>query len=156
MLTVEEMALERLRSRCTRDEVTGCLIAPVGGKRYPAVRVGDKKVDGHRLSYLLSVGEIPDGLCVCHRCNNKRCIEPSHFYLGTRAQNVKDAWHDGLFVERVRGTDVAVSKLTEEQVREIRHLWSEGWSKRKLAKKFGVCPATAYSVAKRQVWAWVE
>lgn len=64
-------------------------------KIYPQIKVGPKKVMVHRAYYEATVGPIPGGLVVMHRCDNPRCHRPAHLVLGTIAENVRDAVRKG-------------------------------------------------------------
>jgi hypothetical protein len=51
----------------------------------------------HRIAWILSHGPIPDGMYICHHCDTKACVRPSHLFVGTAADNTHDAMEKGLF-----------------------------------------------------------
>lgn len=104
----------------------------------------------HRISYAIHFGAIPDGLCVCHRCDIKICVNPSHLFLGTHADNMRDRDAKG---RNVRGVASPEAKLTESQVRDIRAMHASGkFSQRALAKQFGVGQPHISSVCRIKTW----
>src|SRR3990167_9463963 len=61
-----------------------------GKPTYGSFSLAGKQMKSNRVSYLLFVGEIPKGKCVLHHCDNERCVNPKHLYLGTRKDNMRD------------------------------------------------------------------
>lgn len=92
----------------------------------------------HRLSYILSKGEIPDGKWVLHYCDNPRCINPNHLFLGDRLSNVEDMHKKGRAKVICRGENHIDAKLTAEQVKSIKQRMANGETRANLAKEFGV------------------
>ena len=118
---------------------------------YGQFAVNGKHQLAHRFSYELTYGEIPDGLFVCHRCDNPPCVNPEHLFLGTHADNMADRNEKG----RVsKGEEHYYSKLTEENVLEIRQRVASGkWGiKSKLAKEFGVSNPQISDIVNRKKW----
>jgi hypothetical protein len=107
----------------------------------------------HRASWVLAYGPIPAGLFVCHHCDNRRCVRPSHLFLGTQADNMRDAAAKG---RTTRGERDGTAKLTEQYVRSIRARYAAGGVlMRELAQEHGVSITTIRFVIRGMRWAHV-
>jgi hypothetical protein len=118
-------------------------------QRYGYFKYRYRKYYAHRVSYEIHHGPIPEGMCVCHHCDNPPCCNPAHLFLGTDQDNVSDMIAKG---RNVRGEDMHASKLTESQVLEIRYLYSIGWLQADLSAAFGVTPSSVSSVITGKSW----
>jgi hypothetical protein len=104
------------------------------------------KVYAHRLAYEMFVGPIPDGMFVCHHCDNPPCCNPDHLFIGRHADNSADMKAKG---RQARGSRQHKAKLTEEAVAAIR---SSDGSDRALASLYGVTPQNIMAVRKGLTW----
>lgn len=107
-----------------------------------------------RLVWELEHGPIPDGLCVCHHCDNPPCCRLSHLFLGTAKENRHDAQRKGRLRGKSRpGESHPSVRLTEQQVLEMRRIRrDEGLSLKKLGNLFGVSVTHAHKIVTGQSW----
>jgi len=110
----------------------------------------------HRIGYILLVGPIPEGMQANHKCDNRRCVNPAHIYIGTQKQNVRDCI---LRNRNSKGEKHPISLLSEDSVRFIRSNYiprhpTFGFSA--LARKFGVNDETVRDAYIGKTWKHIE
>ena len=113
------------------------------GDGYGAIKEKRKQIPAHKYSYQLHYGDnIPENIFVCHKCDNKSCVNPDHLFLGTHSQNMLDMYAKGrcpinnLYDYHFNGEKHHMAKLTEQQVREIKQLYQTGMRQSMIADKF--------------------
>lgn len=149
------------------DRTPGCWLwtASLRNKGYGAFtyRENGRAVQdrAHRYSWRLFHGPIPDGLCVLHRCDNPRCVNPAHLFLGTRGDNNADMVAKGRHVpggthavgNYRRGAQHPGAKLTASAVLAIREEHAGGESLGSIARRRGLAVAHVHRIIHRKVWA---
>lgn len=114
---------------------------------YTYINIGGQHIGIHRIAYVLAHGAIPEGLYVCHHCDNPPCCNPAHLYAGTAKDNAQDAIRRGRVQKRerkpkaIRIPHPRNLKVTNEQVREMRAEYKAGYSLSQLANKYNVNPS---------------
>lgn len=153
--------VDRLMKHSAPDPSTGCLnwtgstrgSSPL--RQYGRIAVGSRR-DGsrrveraHRAAYKCFVGPVPDDMCVCHHCDNPRCIRPDHLFLGTKKDNADDRDRKGRNSPPPHTTNEAhkSSKLTDAQVAEIR---ASPLSSVRLAPAYGVSSGHIRALRRRE------
>lgn len=88
-----EVLEKRFLAKVFKEDGDGCWVwvgaAPIRGG-YGTIRVGNRAMKAHRLSYEIYKGPIPAGMNVCHKCDHPYCVKPDHLFLGTHADNMRD------------------------------------------------------------------
>lgn len=141
--SLEERFWEKVKTPLDPDECWVWTAATDGlfgyGKIGVTVDGKHSSTQAHRVSWELHYGPIPKGLFVCHHCDNPLCVNPSHLFLGTQVDNMRDARAKGRMKSHFFKGGRFHTKLTEDQVIEIRERYSAGGIlRRELAEEFGV------------------
>ena len=147
----KDITQETIESRVVRIPEAGCLIwmGATQVRGYGEITSNNKKHLAHRASYETFVGPIPEGMYVCHSCDNVYCVNPNHLFLGTQKQNLQDMARKG---RSTRGSKNPRAKLNEGHVKEIKRLIDGGCSLSIIAKDFNVTSACIYSIKKGSHW----
>lgn len=115
---------------------------------YAMLSFGRPQSLAHRFSYELYYGVIPDGMCVCHYCDNRICTNPKHLFLGTVDDNIQDMIK--------KGRNVLYAKLTVDDVIKIREMITQGINNRIIAKEFNVVHQTISAIKTGQTWKHIQ
>jgi len=123
-----------------------------GKNGYGSISDKGKRIYVHRYSWILHFGVI-DNLHVCHKCDNRICVNPAHLFLGTDADNIRDAMTKNRLKKPplIRGESQHLSKLTKEAVIEIRQSYPNV-TLQNLANKYGVSKNAIHNVVHRKTW----
>lgn len=136
---------------------------------------GDNYI-AHRAAYMLFVGDVPDDLFVCHCCDTPACVNPDHLFLGTAQDNSQDMVNKGRSMKGrrrprgeikrgdqhwthiygtsrlPRGASHPLSKLTDDDVRDIRTRRDGGCGLKELAAEYGITATNISYIARRKTW----
>ena len=133
------MTLFREMCRLIDDGSEDCIV--LSGYHMPSgyqyIRVDGEPEYAHRRAWVYANGEIPEGMQVCHTCDNRGCCNPKHLFLGTQSDNQVDMARKGRSGMQV---------LTPEEVREVRRMFAEGSTRKYLAVIFDVSYSTIKNI----------
>ena len=119
--------------------------------RYGRTYFVDRQQQAHRVAWQIVFGEIPNDMKVCHKCDNTRCVNPDHLFLGTQKDNIHDMLQKGRGAVQRRST----AKLSEDAVQDIRQNYkpfSRRNGLRNFAEKYGVSTVTIFHALVRNTW----
>lgn len=114
---------------------------------YGKFGVGYKNGYAHRFAWQFANGEIPEGMMVLHKCDNRKCVRPAHLFLGTALDNMRDMGSKGRGVKppHVYGERHGCTKISTSRVLEIREL-SKSMTGVAIAKMFGIPQPTVSDI----------
>ena len=144
--------IERTEDDCWRWTKT------IGTTGYGFSYLHGRPIKTHRLSYLLFRGPLIPGMFICHKCDNKWCVNPGHLYQGTVKDNVRDAQARGqMKIAKPKpgyamGEKHCCAKLNNESAKKIIELRRSGFQYKEIAKELGVHLVTVADVIKGKTW----
>lgn len=151
---VNRITEQFFKDRIEIDLVSGCWnwtkYIQSGG--YGQFSHGDKRYSAHRASWVFhNQSAVPDGLCVCHHCDNRECVNPGHLFLGMPQDNVQDCIRksrnkSGFCLGHLHGRKKRKRVLTDDQVREIRATLYNREPLRCIAERYGVSMSTISTI----------
>ena len=141
-MTIEQRFFNKIKKTETCWNWLGATMGGKEGSRYGHLKIKKKAVYAHRISWELTNGKIPSGLCVLHKCDNSICVNPSHLWLGTKKDNMRDKEKKGRH---------GIRKLTLKDVFSIRNLYKEGKkSQAELGRIFNVSRTSIHLIVKNK------
>jgi hypothetical protein len=124
-------------------------------KGYGAIMYRDLgNIAAHRFSYLLYKGDFDKNKFICHTCDNPSCVNPSHLFVGTPSENMKDKILKGRAKNPPihKGSKQHLAKMNPDKIREIRKLFNEGISQTELAKRYCLHTSTMNNICRNISW----
>ena len=136
--------LSRVKKEQRRDYLDECWIWQ--GATNLGYGIHNRKLI-HRYVYRVLVEEIPPKMCVCHMCDQPSCCNPSHLFIATSAENIRDAARKGRMRSERSGTT-----LTDAEVLEIRRRYDAGENRGQLGREYGVHTPQIHRIGRREQW----
>lgn len=156
---MKKIKLKNLLKKCKKDKKTKCLIVINpdlwGGKskNYPIIKIKGKLYLMHRLMWTLKKGPIRKNLFICHKCDNPKCININHLWIGSQKDNMRDMIKKNRHNKYgLRGMKNPQSKLNDKQILNIRKLYSENFTLTEIAKKYNISIPNVYYIVNEFTW----
>jgi hypothetical protein len=161
-ITLSKSDLQRFWSKVNKNTTTGCWewSGANNGRGYGKFHIGGEgnpQRYAHRISWIIANGDIPKGLWILHKCDNPKCVNPNHMFLGTQTDNMQDAASKGRIKGGARGEAAGKGKLKEVDVLNIKQLLSQGNVQQvEIARMYNVTPTAILLIKKGKNWSWLN
>lgn len=126
------------------------------GRGHGRIRYMGKLLMAHHMSWMIAGNVLPENKYLLHTCDNPRCVNPNHLYVGTIQDNTDDMRQRGREKYASIGEDNPSAKITETIVIQILSLyWIDGYSQQAIADHIGIDQTTISRIIRRDTWSFV-
>lgn len=155
-MKLDPQLVERFHQKYRKDE-SGCWLwmASTAGKGYGQIKLTGQRrqIYAHRLAYIIATGKDPGAKQLCHTCDNPKCVNPEHLFVGTSQDNHDDMKAKGRHTFGEKNTQ---AKLDEVQVQQIKTMLSLGVPQTKIGAAFGVHQVQISRIKTGKRWSHVK
>jgi hypothetical protein len=117
---------------------------------YGRVNASNTNARAHRVAWKLIYGAIPKNMCVLHSCDNRKCVNVHHLFLGTQDDNIADMLAKG---RNSKGEIHGKAKLSELDAKAVKGLFSLGVSKSDICATYDICRSHVSKIIRGANWA---
>lgn len=125
--------------------------ASINHRGYGTMRFKNKKMNAHRVSWIIHTDIDPKDKNVCHSCDNRLCCNPKHLFLGTQQDNINDMMRKGR-KKPLKGEKCPWAKLTEKDIHMMLALFEKGHTNKSVGALFNIHGATAGEIKRGEIW----
>ncbi len=149
---------ERFWGRVDKSAANGCWewLGNIKRNGYGTFMANGRCFNVHRLAWVICNGQVPDGQCVMHICDNRKCVNPAHLMVGTAKDNTQDMIRKGRHKSGppMRGDDHPMARLTAKQVLELRKQYDSGTlgPASRMSLSLGLSEGALWRVVTRKTW----
>lgn len=151
----DQRTRDRIKKYTQIDTETGCwnwtgFIYSFG---YGLTSHKGKDILAHRASWKVFKGDIPNGMYVLHKCDNRKCVNPDHLFIGTAKDNTQDMIAKGRARSKPnKGINHGCAKLDEKRVNEIKEYKKQGMCNSDIAKIYNINSNTVQKIVNGKIW----
>lgn len=152
---MQKKIVDRFKNKLSPPNRNGCIIfnGEILRNGYGRMCINYKKIVAHRIAWSIKNGEIPEKMCVLHKCDERKCVNVNHLFLGTNQDNIADKVNKN---RQQKGDKIYTAKLNEKKVKTIKQLLlSNQYYQYEIARNYAVTTSAISHINTNRTWKYV-